>query len=78
MSEQSLEVRVAVLEERLTSILFSFDEQKKLMQRQQETLDHLVALANQGKGSIWMFITLGGVVGALISNITSLKKLFGA
>lgn len=29
----------------------------------------LLALANQGKGSLWMFLTLAGVVGAIFSKV---------
>lgn len=32
-------------------------------------IKELLALANQGKGSLWMFLTLAGVVGAVLSKL---------
>jgi prefoldin subunit 5 len=66
-----VEIQVARLEEQMKTIT-------AMIEKQQESIDQLTALANQGKGSIWMFITLGGFVGAAVSNIVGLKKLFGA
>lgn len=31
-------------------------------------IKELLALANQGKGSLWMFLTLAGVLGAVLSK----------
>jgi len=43
--------------------------------RQDRVLEDLVALANQGKGSMWILVALGGAVGAILSNIKTLATL---
>ena len=43
--------------------------------RQDRILEDLVALANQGKGSMWILVTLGGVVGAVISNLKTIAAI---
>lgn len=43
--------------------------------RQDRILEDLVALANQWKGSMWILVTLGGVVGALMSNIKTIAAI---
>lgn len=43
--------------------------------KQDRVLEDLVALANQGKGSMWILVTLGGVVGALMSNIKTIASI---
>ena len=32
----------------------------------------LTALANKGKGSLWMVLTIGGILGALLGNVKTL------
>jgi len=44
-------------------------------ERQDRVLEDLVAMANQGKGSMWILVTLGGVVGALMSNIKTIAAI---
>ena len=43
--------------------------------KQDRVLEDLVALANQGKGSMWILVTLGGVVGAVISNLKTIAAI---
>lgn len=43
--------------------------------KQDSVLENLVALANQGKGSMWILVTLGGVVGALASNVKTIAAI---
>jgi hypothetical protein len=40
----------------------------KQAEKQQTILEDLVAMANKGKGSIWMFMAMGGIIGAILSN----------
>lgn len=42
------------------------------VQQQDDEIKKLVALAEQGKGSVWMLMAIGGVVGAALSNAKSL------
>jgi len=43
--------------------------------RQDRILEDLVALANQGKGSMWILVTLGGAVGAILSNLKTIAAI---
>lgn len=45
---------------------------QKAVEAQEKTIDELIALVNKGKGSIWILLTLGGLLGAAISNIKQL------
>ncbi len=43
--------------------------------KQDRILEDLVALANQGKGSMWILVTLGGAVGAILSNLKTIAAI---
>ena len=43
---------------------------------QEAEIKKLVLLAERGKGSFWMLITAGGIVGALITNIRTITSFF--
>lgn len=43
--------------------------------RQDRILEDLVALANQGKGSMWILVTLGGAAGAILGNLKTIAAL---
>lgn len=43
---------------------------------QEAEVKKLVLLAERGKGSFWMLLTIGGVAGAAIANIKTLFAFF--
>jgi len=61
--EQMIELlnNVAVLTQRVQMLTDT-------VQRQDDEIRKLVALAEQGKGSVWMLMAVGGFVGAVLSN----------
>lgn len=71
-----IEVQVAVLTEKLKHITQLLENHMQSStarsDKQQEALNNLVDLANKGKGSIWMLISLGGIIGAVISFVLEL------
>jgi hypothetical protein len=40
--------------------------------KQQEAIDSLVADRNRGRGALWVLVSLGGLIGAVLSNLKSL------
>lgn len=63
-----LHVAIGVLTTRVAELASKADKQDKI-------LEDLVALANQGRGSMWILVTLGGCVGALLGNIKAIAAL---
>lgn len=64
-----LKAKSAVLETKVT-LLIERDASK------QRAIEELVADKNKGKGALWMLVTIGGLVGALLSNLKTLISLF--
>ena len=64
----NLHVAVGVLTTRVTELSIKTDKQDKI-------LEELVALANQGRGSMWILVGLGGFVGALLGNAKAILGL---
>lgn len=50
----------------------SVEELTRKTTKQDHVLEELVALANQGKGSVWILVTLGGLTGAILGNIKTI------
>lgn len=67
---------VAVLQEKVNHLTDMLEKQNKVLERQDAVLENLVALANQGKGSLWMLITVGAFIGALVTNLKSVWAFF--
>lgn len=80
MSSFEIDVRmlaeVEVLKEQVKHLTQLLEKQELVLREQDKVLKELVALAERGKGSLWMFVALGGVVGAIVTNFKSIVKLF--
>ena len=66
---------VAVLKKQVEHLTAMLEKQNAVLERQDRVLEELVALANKGKGSLWMFIALGGIIGAAVTNFKSLIQV---
>lgn len=64
----NLHVAIGVLTTRVGELAIKTDKQDRI-------LEELVALANQGRGSMWILVALGGFVGAVLSNVKTLAAL---
>ena len=64
----NLHVAIGVLTTRVSELAIKTDKQDRI-------LEELVALANQGRGSMWILVALGGFVGAVLSNVKTLAAL---
>lgn len=69
--EQMIELlnNVAVLTQRVQTLTDT-------VKQQEEEIKKLIAMAEQGKGSLWMLITISGVAGAALSNAKALLAAF--
>lgn len=69
--EQMIELlnQVAVLTSRVEALTDT-------VRKQEDEIKKLVAMAEQGKGSVWMLMAIGGVVGAALSNAKTLVAAF--
>jgi hypothetical protein len=67
---------VAVLKEQVRHLTDLLEKQERVLHEQDKILKELVALAERGKGSLWMFITLGGLLGAVMSNFRGVIQFF--
>ena len=69
--EQMIELlnNVAVLTARVEQLTST-------VKQQDDEIRKLVALAEQGKGSVWMLMAVGGVVGAFLSNAKTILTAF--
>lgn len=67
---------VAAMKVEIKHLTDMLHDQKRVLEKQDKILEELVAMANKGKGSLWMFLLIGGIVGSLISNIKSVVEIF--
>ena len=71
-----LKVTLARVLERLDAMNRTMSIQEEIIEKQGEQISKLVSLADQGRGSIWMLLTVGGFIGALISNAKAILSFF--
>jgi len=71
-----LKVTLARVLERLDNVTDKLTEQDKILEKQGQRIADLISLADQGKGSVWMLITAGGFIGAVISNAKPILQFF--
>jgi len=64
----NLHVAIGILTTRVGELAAKTEKQDRI-------LEELVALANQGRGSMWILVTLGGFTGAVLSNVKTLAAL---
>lgn len=67
---------VAVLKTQVKHLTDMLHDQKRILENQDKILSELMAMANRGKGSLYMFMALGGFLGALLSNLKALIGIF--
>lgn len=64
----NLHVAIGVLTGSVKTLTEKTDKQDRI-------LEELVALANQGRGSMWVLVTLGGFTGAILGNLKTIAAL---
>lgn len=52
------------------------EQLNEIVKKQDDEIRKLVALAEQGKGSVWMLMAVGGFVGAALSNAKAIIAAF--
>ena len=67
---------IASLKTQVSFLTKMIEKQDLVLERQNIVLQELQAMANQGRGSLWMFLALGSIVGAIITNFHSFVNLF--
>jgi prefoldin subunit 5 len=67
---------VAVLKEQIKHLTDMMHELKRATEKQDHVLDSLIEMANKGKGSLWMLLAIGGFIGAVVSNISTIVTFF--
>ena len=65
-------VRYGVLWQKVEDYERRFDQMGKKMDRMEDQLDKLVAMANQGKGGFWAGMALVSAVSSAIGYVTHL------
>lgn len=71
-----LKVTLARVLERLDAMNRTMSIQEEIIEKQGEQISKLVSLADQGRGSIWMLLTVGGFIGAVVSNAKAILSFF--
>ena len=71
MSAEIDPVRYGVLWQKVEDYERRFDEMSKKMDKMEEQLTQLVAMANQGKGGFWMGMTIASFAGGAVTWIVS-------
>jgi len=74
--DTQVRIDVAVLKQQMEHMVAMLEQQNRNAEIQKKILDELVILAAQGKGSLWMFITLGGAIATFILNFKSIIDFF--
>ena len=78
MDPEVIETKVTLARvlERLDFVTKKLEEQDEVLKTQASQISMLISLADQGKGSVWMLITVGGFVGAIITNAKAILQFF--
>lgn len=63
---------IAVLKTQVKHLTDLLHDQKRTLEKQDAILAQLTDLAAKGKGSLWMLFALGGFIGAIVSNISTI------
>lgn len=69
-----LKVTLARVLERLDAMSKKLEAQDTILEEQGTRISQLISLADQGRGSVWMLITVGGFIGAVITNAKALLQ----
>lgn len=75
MSDNIMLADLAALKTQVIFITKLIEKQDIILEKQSDALRELQDLANKGKGSIWMFLALGGFVGSVVTNLEYFIKL---
>ena len=76
MSEHMLtQEQIIQLFSQLAQLNPRIEELSRRVKEQESSIEELVALANKGKGSVWILIAIGGLIGAMMANIKPLLAL---
>lgn len=67
---------IAVLKTQVKHLTDLLHDQKRTLEKQDLILAQLTDLAARGKGSLWMLLAIGGFVGAIVSNISTVVGFF--
>jgi hypothetical protein len=67
---------VATMKAEIKHLTDMLHDQKRVLDKQDRILEELVAMANKGKGSLWMLLAIGGFIGAVVSNISTIIGFF--
>ena len=70
MSAEIDPVKYGVLWQRVQDYERRFDDMGKKMDRMEDQLDKLVAMANQGKGGFWAGMALVSAISSFVGYIT--------
>lgn len=76
ISDTQVRIDVALLKQQMAHLVSMLEQQNRNAELQKKILDELVVLAAQGKGSLWMFITLGGAIATFILNFKNIIEFF--
>lgn len=78
MPDNGINLSKSELLQLLTAVAVLTEQVKTLSQkteRQDKILEELVALANQGRGSMWILVALGGFAGAVLGNLKAIATV---
>jgi prefoldin subunit 5 len=76
MSEHMLtQEQIIQLFSQLAQLNTRIEELSRRVKEQESSIEELVALANKGKGSVWILMAIGGLIGAMMANIKTLLAL---
>ena len=71
-----LKVTLARVLERLDAMSKKLEAQDATLEEQGTRISQLISLADQGRGSVWMLITVGGFIGVVITNAKAILQFF--
>jgi hypothetical protein len=72
MNEQIDPVKYGVLWQKVQDYERRFDQMDKKMDKMENQLEHLVALANQGRGGFWMGMAVVSAISSVVGYVANL------
>jgi hypothetical protein len=73
MNEDKIDpVKYGVLWQKVQDYERRFDQMDKIMDKMENQLEHLVALANQGRGGFWMGMAVVSAISSVVGYVANL------
>lgn len=71
-----MDLEVVELKVTVATLIVKVESLSKTVEDQNKSIQSLLELANKGKGSLWLLMSLGGIIGFLLTKLGAVAHIF--